>query len=74
MKQLENVANMPFIHRHIAGMPDVHLGKGATIGSVIATKGVMIPAAYKDIGKVMGAQSDLVEIVARLRQVINVKG
>jgi tRNA-splicing ligase RtcB len=51
MKQLENVANMPFIHKHIAGMPDVHLGKGATIGSVIATKGVIVPAAVGvDIG------------------------
>lgn len=51
MQQLENVANMPFIHKHIAGMPDVHLGKGATIGSVIATKGVIIPAAVGvDIG------------------------
>lgn len=51
MKQLENVANLPFIHKHIAGMPDVHLGKGATIGSVIATKGVIIPAAVGvDIG------------------------
>ena len=51
MQQLTNVANMPFIHKHIAGMPDVHLGKGATIGSVIATKGVIIPAAVGvDIG------------------------
>lgn len=51
MQQLENVANMPFIHKHIAGMPDVHLGMGATVGSVIVTKGVIIPAAVGvDIG------------------------
>lgn len=43
--QLTNIGNMPFIHKHVAAMPDVHLGKGATIGSVIATKGAIIPAA-----------------------------
>jgi tRNA-splicing ligase RtcB len=50
-KQLLNVASMPFIYRHIAVMPDVHFGKGATIGSVIPTKGAVIPAAVGvDIG------------------------
>jgi len=44
-QQLRNIASMPFIHRHVAAMPDVHWGMGATIGSVIATKGVVIPAA-----------------------------
>lgn len=43
--QLENMAQMPFIHKHIAAMPDVHWGMGATIGSVIASKGAIIPAA-----------------------------
>jgi len=43
--QLRNIGNMPFIHGHVAAMPDVHLGKGATIGSVIATRGAIIPAA-----------------------------
>lgn len=43
--QLTNIGNMAFIHKHVAAMPDVHLGKGATIGSVIATKGAIIPAA-----------------------------
>ena len=38
-KQLMNVARMPFIHGHIAVMPDVHWGMGATIGSVIPTVG-----------------------------------
>ena len=44
-KQLENLARMPFIHRGIAVMPDVHAGKGSTVGSVIATRGAIIPAA-----------------------------
>lgn len=45
IKQLRNIASMPFIHKHVAVMPDVHLGKGATVGSVIATNGAIIPAA-----------------------------
>src|SRR5580765_739170 len=49
--QLERIARLPFIHRHVAVMPDCHLGKGATVGSVIATKGAIIPAAVGvDIG------------------------
>jgi tRNA-splicing ligase RtcB len=49
--QVENIARMPFIHRHVAVMPDVHLGKGATVGSVIATRRAIIPAAVGvDIG------------------------
>ena len=36
-EQLANIASMPFIHHHVAAMPDVHVGMGATIGSVIAT-------------------------------------
>lgn len=51
MQQLRNIASLPFIHSHVAGMPDVHLGKGATVGSVIATKGAIVPAAVGvDIG------------------------
>ncbi|MBK5072765.1 RtcB family protein [Budviciaceae bacterium CWB-B4] len=50
-RQLENTAKMPFIFKHIAVMPDVHLGKGSTIGSVIPTIGAIIPAAVGvDIG------------------------
>ena len=50
-KQLMNTAKMPFIYRHLAVMPDVHLGKGSTIGSVIPTQGAIIPAAVGvDIG------------------------
>jgi tRNA-splicing ligase RtcB len=51
MQQLRNVASLPFVHSHIAGMPDVHWGKGATVGSVIATKKAIVPAAVGvDIG------------------------
>jgi tRNA-splicing ligase RtcB len=50
-EQLANMARMPFIYKHIAVMPDVHLGKGSTIGSVIPTVGAVIPAAVGvDIG------------------------
>lgn len=44
-RQLGNIASMPFIHKHVAAMPDAHVGIGATVGSVIATKGAIIPAA-----------------------------
>ncbi len=44
-QQVENLARLPFIHKWVAVMPDVHLGKGATIGSVIPTLGAVIPAA-----------------------------
>ena len=50
-QQLENIAELPFVVKHVAVMPDCHLGKGATVGSVIATKGAIIPAAVGvDIG------------------------
>ncbi len=50
-QQLINVAELPFIYKHVAVMPDCHAGKGATVGSVIATKGAIIPAAVGvDIG------------------------
>lgn len=51
MGQLCNIATLPFIHRHVAAMPDCHWGMGATVGSVIATKGAIVPAAVGvDIG------------------------
>ncbi len=56
IEQLYNMAQLPFIHSHIAAMPDVHMGKGATVGSVIPTKGAIIPAAVGvDIGCGMNA-------------------
>jgi tRNA-splicing ligase RtcB len=51
VKQIENIARMPFIFPHVAVMPDVHRGMGATVGSVIPTRGAVIPAAVGvDIG------------------------
>jgi tRNA-splicing ligase RtcB (3'-phosphate/5'-hydroxy nucleic acid ligase) len=55
-RQLENTASLPFIYRWIAAMPDVHWGLGATVGSVVATKGAIVPAAVGvDIGCGMAA-------------------
>lgn len=76
-KQLINTAKMPFIFKHLAVMPDVHLGKGSTIGSVIPTVGAIIPAAVGvDIGCGMIAArtsltaSDLPDNLAGLRSAI----
>src|SRR5947209_19633977 len=49
--QLVNISKLPIVHHHVAAMPDVHLGIGATVGSVIPTKKAIIPAAVGvDIG------------------------
>jgi tRNA-splicing ligase RtcB len=49
--QLVNVSRLPIVHHHVAAMPDVHLGIGATVGSVIPTLRAIIPAAVGvDIG------------------------
>lgn len=76
-QQVLNMAGLPFIHSHIAIMPDVHLGKGATIGSVIPTKGAIVPAAVGvDLGCGMMAvktslmASDLPESLINLRHEI----
>jgi tRNA-splicing ligase RtcB len=73
-QQLVNIARMPFVHSHLAVMPDVHVGKGATVGSVIATQGAIIPAAVGvDIGCGMMAvqtslkANDLPETLSALR-------
>ena len=51
IQMAKNVASLPFVFKHVALMPDVHLGKGALVGSVIATKEAIIPAAVGvDIG------------------------
>jgi RNA-splicing ligase RtcB len=118
-QQLINLAGMPFIHKHVAAMPDVHWGMGAKSFIVrgkgnresfcscshgagrsmsrtearkrftiadheAATHGVECrkdadvidetPAAYKSIDAVMAAQSDLVDIVHTLKQIVCVKG
>lgn len=75
--QLRNVANLPFVHGHIAAMPDVHWGMGATVGSVILTVRAIVPAAVGvDIGCGMCAAltdltaSDLPESLASIRSAI----
>ncbi|WP_313952700.1 RtcB family protein [Accumulibacter sp.] len=76
-QQLLNTARLPFIFHHLAVMPDVHLGKGSTIGSVIPTRGAIIPAAVGvDIGCGMIATrstlnaSDLPDTLHGLRSAI----
>src|SRR6267142_80551 len=44
-QQLVNISRLPIVHHHVAAMPDVHRGIGATVGSVIPTKKAIIPAA-----------------------------
>lgn len=57
IEQLKDVAKLPFIFKHISAMPDIHAGKGATIGSVIATQKAVLPAAVGvDIGCGVRAQ------------------
>ncbi|MBL8484043.1 MAG: RtcB family protein, partial [Rhodocyclaceae bacterium] len=77
MQQLLNVAQLPIVHGHVAAMPDVHAGIGATVGSVIPTKGAIIPAAVGvDIGCGMNAvrlslkAADLPDRLYRLRGAI----
>ncbi len=74
VEQLVNVARLPFVHKHVAAMPDVHWGLGATVGSVIPCKAAIIPAAVGvDIGCGMCAvrtsltSHDLPESLAELR-------
>ena len=75
--QAEQTAEMPFIHPHVALMPDAHLGLGATVGSVIPTLGAIIPAAVGvDIGcgmiavRTQYATTDLPADRAPVRQAI----
>jgi len=58
-QQLENVSRLPIIHGHVAAMPDVHAGIGATVGSVIPTKGAVVPAA---VGVDLGCGVNAVQI------------
>jgi tRNA-splicing ligase RtcB (3'-phosphate/5'-hydroxy nucleic acid ligase) len=56
LEQLRNISSLPWVFHHVAAMPDVHFGKGATVGSVIAMKGAVSPAAVGvDIGCGVGA-------------------
>ncbi|MAW60951.1 MAG: RNA-splicing ligase RtcB [Planctomycetes bacterium] len=77
MEQLRKLSLMPFIHSHVAAMPDAHLGRGSTIGSVIPTSGAIIPAAVGvDLGCGMAAvrldmsSHDLPENLRSIRRAI----
>ena len=79
-QQLENISEMPFVFHHLAVMPDCHLGKGATVGSVIATKEAIIPAAVGvDVGCGMVAvktkffANDLPDNLDRIRDGIELR-
>lgn len=74
LDQLKNIAGLPWVFKHVAVMPDVHYGKGATVGSVIAMKDAVSPAAVGvDIGCGMGAMltnlhaSDLPDNLSTIR-------
>jgi tRNA-splicing ligase RtcB (3'-phosphate/5'-hydroxy nucleic acid ligase) len=74
IRQLKALASLPWVAHHVAVMPDVHLGKGATVGSVVALRGAVSPAAVGvDIGCGMAAVktslvgSDLPDDLSRLR-------
>jgi tRNA-splicing ligase RtcB len=76
-KQLENIASLPIVHGHVAAMPDVHAGIGATVGSVIPTKSAIVPAAVGvDLGCGVNAvqlsltAKDLPESLSRIRGAI----
>jgi tRNA-splicing ligase RtcB len=76
-EQLISMTSLPFVHHHIAAMPDAHGGMGATIGSVIPTKGAIIPAAVGvDLGCGMMAvklditASDLPDSLSHMRSSI----
>ncbi|MEZ5480490.1 MAG: RtcB family protein [Thiolinea sp.] len=80
LDQLGHLAQLPFIHSHIAAMPDVHAGIGATVGSVIPTRGAIIPAAVGvDIGCGMNAvrlslqAEQLPDSLSKIRSAIEAK-
>lgn len=77
MTQIENMARLPFVYKHLAVLPDAHSGKGSCVGTVIATKGAIVPAACGvDIGCGMLAlrttldATDLPDSLAHIRGMI----
>jgi tRNA-splicing ligase RtcB len=65
IEQLKNTARLPFIHRHVAAMADTHWGMGATVGSVLATKKAIVPAA---VGVDIGCGMNAVKLSIRAEQ------
>jgi len=82
LKQIKNCANLPFVFKHFAVMPDSHMGYGMPIGGVLAVRGVVIPNAVGvDIGCGMCAvrtnikeidSATLKEIMGRIRELVPV--
>jgi len=82
LSQAKNMANLPFVHKHVALMPDAHSGYGMPIGGVLATKGVIIPNAVGvDIGCGMCAMRTSIEdadsktlkqVMSRIRKTVPV--
>src|SRR5882762_4052910 len=77
LDQLRNISSLPWVFHHVAAMADVHYGKGATVGSVIAMKDAVSPAAVGvDIGCGMAAvrtslrAGDLPDDLGRVRSEI----
>ena len=75
IQQVEKLGRMPFIYKHLAVMPDVHLGRGASVGTCIPTEGHIIPAAVgSDAGCGMHAvktsltKSDLPKDLSKIRE------
>ena len=68
LDQLKNTSRLPFVFKHVAAMPDVHLGIGATVGSVVATRGAVCPAA---VGVDIGCGMMAVRTILRPEQVLD---
>src|SRR5947209_1153521 len=64
-RQLENISRLPIVHHHVAAMPDVHAGIGATVGSVIPTRNAIIPAA---VGVDLGCGINAVQLSLTARE------
>lgn len=69
-EQALNIANLPFIFSHVALMPDAHKGIGSTVGSVIATKGAVIPAA---VGVDIGCGMSAIQLPVRIESLDNLR-
>jgi len=76
LDQAERTADLPFVEKPLALMADAHLGYGATVGSVIATEGAIIPSAVGvDIGCGMAAAPlGISSVTHRLTTILNYKG
>jgi tRNA-splicing ligase RtcB len=74
-KQVQNIASLPFVYKHVSVMPDAHMGRGACVGSVVATEGAIVPSCVGvDIGcgmiavKTKFSAKDLPESLEKIRK------